>query len=478
MGWHYAAATAAPDVARLRSSYRMFVDGKFVDGAGGARSVLNPATADGLTTVSTATHTDVDAAVRAARRAYDKVWSRMPGTERARYLFRIARLVQERGRELAVVHSLESGTPITQSRDVDLPAMAAHFFYHAGWADKLGYAGYGADPRPMGVAGAILPSDSAQVAPRIAASAIAPALACGNTVVVKPGQSTPLTTLALAELCRQADLPPGVLNVLPGGPEPGAALAGHSGVDVVVFSGSVEVGKQVQRIVAGTGRRLSLALGGTATTVVFDDAPLDQATEGIVTAAFTGAATGGPGTRLLVQESISEQLLAALLGRAAGLRTGDPLDENTDVGAIGSRDRLQRIRELAEGAEADGARRWTSPAPLPDRGYFFAPTVFSEVGQAMRIAGEQIVGPVLPVLTFRTPDEAVAKANNAAARVSASIWTDKGSTALWAAQQLRVGTVWANTVHLFDPTAPFGGNRESGWSRAGGRAGLEAYLDA
>ncbi|MGH3909841.1 MAG: aldehyde dehydrogenase family protein [Pseudonocardiaceae bacterium] len=471
MEWSYAPALESRETARVRQRYRMFVDGKFTEGSGEPLTTVNPATEEALAEVSTAGSSDVDTAVRAARRAYDKVWSRMPGAERAKYLFRIARLVQERARELAVLESLDTGTPIGQSRDVGVPAAAASFFHHAGWADKLGYAGYGPEPRPLGVAGLLVGSHSALT---MAAWTIAPALTCGNTVVLTPADTKPLTALVLAEICQQADLPPGVLNVLPGAGDVGAGLVTHDGLDKVAFTGSAEVGRGVQRALAGTGRRLTLSLGGSAATVVFDDAPLDQAVEAVVTAAFT---TAWPGSRLLVQESITEQLLATLRTRVATLRIGDPLDRNTDVGPTDSPSRLERIRELVDSAQADGAQRWTSPAPLPERGFFFSPTMFTDVTQAMRIAREEIVGPVLPMLTFRTPDEAVAKANNTPAGLFASIWTDKGSRMAWAAQRMRAGVVWANTVHRFDPTAPFGGYRESGLGREGGRSGLEEYLD-
>ncbi|MGH4014876.1 MAG: aldehyde dehydrogenase family protein [Pseudonocardiaceae bacterium] len=471
MQWSYAPAPEARETARLRQRYRMFVDGAFIEGSGEPLPSINPATEEVLAHVDTATSAEVDTAVRAARRAYEKVWSRMPGPERAKYLFRIARLIQERSRELAVLESLDTGTPIVQSRDVGVPAAAAHFFHHAGWADKLGYAGYGPDPRPLGVAGQVTGSDAALL---IAVWKVAPALTCGNTVVLKPAETTPLTALVLAEICQQADLPPGVVNVLAGAADIGAALLGHDGLDKVAFTGSTDVGRQIQRTLAGTGRKLTLSLGGPAAAVVFDDAPLDQAVDGIVTGAFTGAWAG---SRLLVQEPIAEQLLAMLRARVAGLRVGDPLDKNTDVGAITSYRRLQRVRELADRAEADGAQRWTSPSPLPAPGFFLAPTMFSEVSQAMRIAREHIGGPVLPVLTFRTPDEAAALANNTPAGLSVSIWTDKGSRMLWAGQRMRAGVVWANTMHRVDPTAPFGGYRESGLGREGGRSGLAEYLD-
>ncbi len=473
--WEYAPAPESRDIANLRPSYRMFVDGQFVEGAGEPLKTLNPATGEVLAEVGTAGTADVDKAVRAARRAYERVWGTMPGAERAKYLFRIARMVAERARELAVLESLDNGKPIRESRDVDVPTASAHFFYHAGWADKLGYAGYGPEPRPLGVAGQVIPWNFPLL---MAAWKIAPALACGNTVVLKPAETTPLTALVLAEIMQQAELPPGVVNILPGAGDVGAALVGHPDVDKVAFTGSTEVGKQIQATLAGTGRKLTLELGGKAANIVFEDAPLDQAVEGIVNGIFFNQGhVCCAGSRLLVAESIADELLAKLRDRVSTLRVGDPLDKNTDVGAINSAEQLARIKALVQAGDDEGAQRWTSPCPLPEKGFFFAPTVFSDVGQSMRIAREEIFGPVLSVLTFRTPDEAVAKANNTPYGLSAGVWTEKGSRILAMASKLRAGVVWANTFNRFDPTAPFGGYQESGFGREGGRAGLEAYLD-
>ncbi|MER5266833.1 aldehyde dehydrogenase family protein [Actinosynnema sp. NPDC002837] len=473
--WEYAPAPESRDIANLKPNYRMFVDGQFVEGSGEPLKTVNPGTEEVLAEVSTAGPADVDKAVKAARRAYERVWGRMPGSERAKYIFRIARLIQERSRELAVLESLDNGKPIKESRDVDVPTAAAHFFYHAGWADKLGYAGLGPDPRPLGVAGQVIPWNFPLL---MAAWKIAPALATGNTVVIKPAETTPLSALVLAEIIQQADLPPGVVNILAGAGDVGAALVSHPDVDKVAFTGSTEVGKIIQRQLAGTGRKLTLELGGKAANIVFDDAPLDQAVEGIVNGIFFNQGhVCCAGSRLLVQESVADELLEKLHARVSTLRVGDPLDKNTDVGAINSREQLTKIQELVETGDAEGAQRWTSACPLPDKGFYFAPTVFSNVSQAMRIAREEIFGPVLSVLTFRTPDEAVAKANNTPYGLSAGIWTEKGSRILWAAQKMRAGVVWANTFNRFDPTAPFGGYQESGFGREGGRIGLEAYLD-
>ncbi|GAA2338787.1 aldehyde dehydrogenase family protein [Saccharopolyspora halophila] len=473
--WEYEPAPESREVADLKPNYRMFVGGEFVDGGGEPIRTINPATEAVLAEVSSADTGDVDRAVAAARNAFDGTWSKMPGKERAKYLFRIARLIQERGRELAVLETLDNGKPISEARDVDVPTAAAHFFHHAGWADKLDHAGFGANPRPLGVAGQIIPWNFPLL---MLAWKIAPALACGNAVVLKPAETTPLTALVFADICAQAGLPAGVVNIVPGAGDIGAALVAHSDVDKVAFTGSTEVGKEIQRTVAGTGKRLTLELGGKAANIVFDDAPLDQAVEGIVNGIFFNQGqVCCAGSRLLVQESVADELLGKLRERVSALRVGDPMDKNTDVGAINSAEQLSRIRELAEVGESEGAQRWSSPCELPERGFFFAPTVFSEVQQSMRIAREEIFGPVLSVLTFRTPEEAVTKANNTPYGLSAGVWSEKGSRILWASQRLRAGVVWANTFNRFDPAAPFGGYRESGFGREGGRAGLEAYLD-
>jgi aldehyde dehydrogenase (NAD+) len=476
MSWEYAPAPESAALANLKAAYRPFVDGQFIDGAGEALKTVNPATEEVLAEVGTAGAEDVDRAVAAARGAYERVWGPMPGAERAKYLFRIARVVAERARELAVLETLDNGKPIRESRDVDVPTASAHLFHHAGWADKLGYAGLGPDPRPVGVVGAVIPWNFPLL---MAAWKIAPALACGNTIVLKPAETTPLTALVLAEIAADAGLPPGVLNVLPGAGDVGAALVSHDGLDKVAFTGSTDVGKEIQRRLAGRSRRLTLELGGKAANIVYDDAPLDQAVDGVVDGIFFNQGqVCCAGSRLLVQESVEAEFMDLLRARIETLRVGDPLDKNTDVGAINSRAQLDKIVDLAAAGDAEGARRWTSSCPLPERGLFFPPTVFSGVEQTMRVAREEIFGPVLSVLTFRTPEEAVAKANNTPYGLSAGIWTDKGSKALWTAQRVRAGVVWANTFNRFDPTAPFGGYRESGFGREGGRAGLEAYLTA
>jgi aldehyde dehydrogenase (NAD+) len=464
-------------VVNLRASYGLFIDGEFVSPVdGGHFKTENPSSQEVLAEVSSAGPADVDRAVRAARRAQEEVWGPMPGRERAKYLFRVARIIQERSRELAVLETLDNGKPIKESRDVDVPLAAAHFFYYAGWADKLGYAGFGSHPRPLGVAGQVIPWNFPLL---MAAWKLAPALATGNTCVLKPAETTPLSALLLAEILQQADLPPGVVNIVSGAGDTGAALVAHRGLDKVAFTGSTEVGKQIQRNLAGTGRRLTLELGGKAANIVFEDAPLSQAVEGIVNGIFFNQGqVCCAGSRLLVQEPIAEGVVEALKRRLETLRLGDPLDKNTDIGAINSSAQLDKIRRLAASGEDEGAQRW-SPASctLPDRGYWFPPTMFTGVVPAQRIAREEIFGPVLSVLTFRTPEEAVEKANNTTYGLSAGVWTEKGSRILYMAARLRAGVVWANTFNRFDPASPFGGYRESGFGREGGRHGLEAYLE-
>jgi aldehyde dehydrogenase (NAD+) len=475
--WDYAPAPESRDVVRLASSYGLFINGEFVEPSDGRSfKTVNPATEEVLADVAEAGAVDVDGAVAAARRAYDGVWGRMPGRERAKYLFRIARIVQERSRELAVLESLDNGKPIKESRDTDLPLVAAHFFYYAGWADKLDHAGFGANPRPLGVAGQVIPWNFPLL---MLAWKIAPAIACGNTVVLKPAETTPLSALVFAEICQQAQLPPGVVNIITGAGETGRLLVAHPDVDKVAFTGSTEVGKLIARELAGTRKKLTLELGGKAANVVFDDAPVDQAVEGIVNGIFFNQGhVCCAGSRLLVQESVADEVTESLKRRLATLRLGDPLDKNTDIGAINSAVQLAKIRELADAGVAEGAERWSPPCELPSHGFWFAPTVFTGVAQSHRIAREEIFGPVLSVLTFRTPEEAVEKANNTPYGLSAGVWTEKGSRILWMAQRLRAGVVWANTFNRFDPASPFGGYKESGFGREGGRHGLEAYLDA
>jgi acyl-CoA reductase-like NAD-dependent aldehyde dehydrogenase len=473
MAFEYAPAPESRSIVDIKASYGLFVDGEFVDGSGSSFKTVNPATEETLAEIAEASAADVDLAVKAARRAF-RGWSRMSGKERAKYLFRIARIIQERGRELAVLESIDNGKPIKESRDVDVPIVAAHFFYYAGWADKLDYAGLGPDPQPLGVAGQVIPWNFPLL---MLAWKVAPALACGNTVVLKPAETTPLTALLFAEICQQADLPPGVVNIVTGAGATGQAVVSHPDVDKVAFTGSTEVGKAIARAVAGTDKKVTLELGGKAANIVFDDAPIDQAIEGIVSGIFFNQGhVCCAGSRLLVQESVADDVLARLKRRMGTLRVGDPLDKNTDIGAINSREQLDRIRELSDIGEAEGAERWSPACELPSSGFWFPPTIFTGVTQAHRIAREEVFGPVLSVLTFRTPAEAIEKANNTPYGLSAGVWTEKGSRILHMASQLRAGVVWANTFNKFDPASPFGGYKESGYGREGGRQGLAAYL--
>jgi aldehyde dehydrogenase (NAD+) len=472
--WDYAPALEARDLVRLRERYGHFVGGKWLEPRE-TYTTIDPAHEEPLAEVGQATAEEVDLAVRSAREAFANGWSAVSTSERAKYLYRIARILQERSREFAVLESLNGGKPIRESRDVDLPLAAAHFFYYAGWADKLEYAVPNRTPRPIGVAGQIIPWNFPLL---MLAWKVAPALAAGNTVVLKPAETTPLSALLFCDVLRQAELPPGVVNIITGDGGTGAELVKHPGVDKIAFTGSTEVGKAIQRELAGTGKRLTLELGGKAANVIFDDAALDQAVEGIVNGIyFNQGHVCCAGSRLLVQESISEPLIGKLKRRLATLRVGDPLDKNTDVGAINSRQQLEKIKELVASGEEEGAEIYQPPCRLPEKGYWFAPTVFTNVAQSYRIAQEEIFGPVLSVLTFRTPDEAVEKANNTPYGLSAGVWTEKGSRILAMAQRLRAGVIWANTYNRFDPASPFGGYKESGFGREGGRHGLEPYLE-
>jgi aldehyde dehydrogenase (NAD+) len=473
--WEYAPAPEARDVITLKERYGLFIGGKDVAASDGEIfSTVNPATEEKLADVARATAADMDKAVRAARSAFRRSWSKLTGKERAKYLFRIARILQERSREFAVLESMDSGKPIKESRDVDVPLAAAHFWYYAGWADKLEYAFPGRIAKPLGVAAQIIPWNFPLL---MLAWKIAPALAAGNTVVLKPASTTPLSALLFADVCRQADLPPGVVNIVPGPGAIGMSLVTHPDVDKVAFTGSTDIGRQIFKGVAGTDKGLTLELGGKAANIVFDDAPLDQAVEGIVNGIyFNQGEVCCAGSRLLAQESIVEPLIEKLKDRLATLRVGDPLDKNTDVGAINSRAQLEKITELVAAGQAEGAQMYQPACDLPERGYFFRPTLFTNVAQSHRIAREEIFGPVLSVLTFRTPEEAVEKANNTPYGLSAGIWTDKGSRMLHMVKRMKAGVVWANTFNRFDPTSPFGGYKESGFGREGGMHGLHAYV--
>ncbi|MEQ1850153.1 MAG: aldehyde dehydrogenase family protein [Chthoniobacteraceae bacterium] len=472
--WAYAPAPEAIAVAP-RQRYELFIGGKFVaPKAGGYFPSLNPANEKQLAEIARADAADVEAAVAAARRAYDKVWSKMPGRERGKYLYRIARILQEKARELAVLETLDGGKPIKESRDFDLPQVAAHFFYHAGWADKLRYAFPGRDPRPVGVCGQIIPWNFPLL---MAAWKLAPALACGNTCVLKPAETTSITAMHLAQILQEAELPDGVVNIVTGAGETGRALVEHPGVDKLAFTGSTDVGKLLAESVAGTAKKLTLELGGKAAHLVFDDAPLDQAVEGVVNGIFFNQGhVCCAGSRLFVQEGVYSTVLRKLRDRIATLRVGDPLDKNTDIGAINSKPQLEKIRTLVDAGVAEGGELFQTQCALPGRGYWFPPSVITGVTASHRVAQEEIFGPVLSVLTFRTPEEAIERANNTPYGLSAGVWTDKGSKVFKMVSKLRAGVVWANTYNKFDPTSPFGGYKESGWGREGGVHGLMPYV--
>jgi aldehyde dehydrogenase (NAD+) len=473
--WHYSPSLESTEHIKLAKRYNLFIGGGFIEPHSKRWfETINPATEETIAEIAEADAEDVGRAVGEARRAYDKVWRKIAPSERAKYIFRIARLIQEKSRALAVVETMNGGKPIKESRDIDIPLSAAHFFYYAGWADKLEYAFPNRNVAPVGVAAQIIPWNFPLL---MAAWKLAPALAAGNTIVLKPAETTPLTSMLLAEIILEADLPPGVVNIVTGGPATGAAVASHPDVDKIAFTGSTEVGKRIQRAVAGTKKKLTLELGGKAPNIIFEDAPLDQAIEGIINGIyFNQGHVCCAGSRLFVQESVVEPIIRKLRDRIGTLRVGNPLDKNTDVGAINSRAQLEKIQELVESGVEEGAEMFQSSCSVPDRGFWFKPTFFTGVAQSSRIAQEEIFGPVLSVLTFRTPEEAIEKANNTPYGLSAGVWTEKGSRILKMSQQLRAGVVWANTYNKFDPSSPFGGYKESGYGREGGLHGLAPYV--
>jgi aldehyde dehydrogenase (NAD+) len=471
----YASAPESKAIANIASNYGLFIGGKFVEPKQGKSfNTFNPATEELLSKIGYADKTDIDAAVKSARLAYTRVWSKMPANERGKYLYRIARIMQERAREFAVVETLDNGKPIRESRDTDIPLAAAHFFYHAGWADKLEYAGFGNKPKPLGVVGQIIPWNFPLL---MLAWKIAPALAAGNTVVLKPAETTPLTALLFAQVCQQAGVPEGVVNIVTGDGVTGAALVNHPDVNKIAFTGSTDVGKAIARSISATKKTATLELGGKAANLVFEDAAIDEAVEGIVNGIFFNQGhVCCAGSRLIVQENVADEILEKLKKRMSLIRVGDPMDKNTDLGAINSKEQLSKIHEISNSGDAEGANRWSPEITLPTKGYWYPPTIFTGVSQSHRIAREEIFGPVLSVLTFRTPGEAIEKANNSMYGLSAGIWSDKGAKILWAARQLKAGVIWSNTFNKFDPASPFGGYKESGWGREGGRHGLAGYL--
>jgi aldehyde dehydrogenase (NAD+) len=474
MTFEYSSAPESKAIVTIDPVYKLFIGGKFVaPKAGKTFTTINPATEEVLAKIAYAEKSDVDKAVKAAQEGL-KVWSKMAPSERGKYLYRIARIMQERAREFAVLETMDNGKPIRETRDIDIPLAAAHFFYHAGWADKLEHASVGNNPKPYGVVGQIIPWNF----PLLMLSwKIAPALATGNTVVLKPAETTPLTALLFAQVCQQAELPAGVVNIVTGDGATGAAIVNHPGINKIAFTGSTDVGKLIARSVAGTGKGLTLELGGKGANIVFEDAPMDETVEGIVNGIFFNQGhVCCAGSRLLVQENIQDELLEKLKRRMSQIRLGDPLDKNTDIGAINSREQLEKITELAISGDTEGAERFSAACTIPAKGFWYPPTFFTGVTQAHRIAREEIFGPVLSVISFRTPQEAIEKANNTPFGLSAGVWTDKGSRILWTAKHLRAGVIWANTFNKFDPASPFGGYKESGWGREGGRHGLAAYL--
>ena len=473
-GWQYAPAPESASHVKLKDRYDLFINGKFVKPSSGKYfETINPATEAKLSEVAEANAADVDKAVKAARNASDKYWKKMPGRERAKYIYRISRMIQERAREFAVIETLDGGKTIRESRDIDVPLAANHFFYYAGWADKLEYAFPNRNPQPLGVAGQIIPWNFPLL---MAAWKIAPALATGNTIVLKPAETTPLTALKLAEIIQESGLPEGVVNIITGFGETGAMIVNHPGIDKIAFTGSTEVGKTIQRAVAGTDKKVTLELGGKAANIIFEDAPLDQAVEGIINGIyFNQGHVCCAGSRLFVQESVYNTVLRKLKDRIETLIVGDPLDKNTDIGAINSRSQLNIMNKYIELGKNEGAEIFQSSCNLPSKGFFCKPTLFTNVAQSNRIAQEEIFGPVLAIQTFRTDEEVIEKANNTPYGLSAGVWTDKGSKIFNLTTKMRAGVVWANTYNKFDPTSPFGGYKESGYGREGGLHGLAAY---
>jgi aldehyde dehydrogenase (NAD+) len=474
--WNYAPAPESKSIASIKDKYDLFINGAFVKPSSKKYfKTINPANEEVLSEVAEASAADVDKAVKAARTAYDKVWKKMSGKERGKYIYRIARMVQERAREFAVIETLDGGKPIRESRDFDVPTAANHFFYYAGWADKLEYAFPNRQAQPIGVAGQIIPWNFPLL---MAAWKIAPALATGNTVVLKPAETTPLTALKLAEIIQEADLPPGVVNIITGAGATGAALVNHPGVDKIAFTGSTDVGKIIQRAIAGTNKKATLELGGKAANIIFEDAPLDQAVEGVINGIFFNQGhVCCAGSRLYVQESVYKTVLRKLKDRIETLIVGDPLDKNTDIGAINSKQQLETIHRYIKIGQQEGAEMHQSSCALPGKGFYCRPTLFTNVAQSSRIAQEEIFGPVLTIQTFRTEDEVIEKANNTPYGLSAGVWTDKGSKIFNMTTKMRAGVVWANTFNKFDPTSPFGGYKESGYGREGGLHGLSAYVN-
>jgi len=474
--WQYAPAPESKGAASIKSRYDLFINGEWQKPSGDKYfDTINPATEEKLSEVAEANVADVDKAVSAARRSYEKVWKKMPAKERAKYTFRIARMIQEKARELCIIETLNGGKPIRESRDFDVPTAANHFFYYAGWADKLEYAFPNRATEPLGVAGQIIPWNFPLL---MAAWKIAPALATGNTVVLKPAETTSLTALKLAEIIQESDLPPGVVNIITGAGATGAAIVNHPDINKIAFTGSTDVGNIIQRAIAGTNKKATLELGGKAANIIFEDAPIDQAVEGVVNGIyFNQGHVCCAGSRLYVQESVAKEVIRKLKDRIESLIVGDPMDKNTDIGAINSKQQLETIHKYIKIGEAEGSEMYQSSCSLPGKGFWCRPTLFTNVAQSNRIAQEEIFGPVLAILTFRTDDEVIEKANNSPYGLSAGVWTDKGSKIFNMTKRMRAGVIWANTFNKFDPSSPFGGYKESGYGREGGLHGLLPYLN-
>ena len=474
--WKYAPAPESKSAATIKPQYDLFINGEWIKpGSGKYFDTINPANEEKLSEVAEASTGDVDKAVASARKAYEKVWKKMPAKERAKYIFRIARIIQEKARELAIIESLDGGKPIRESRDFDVPAAANHFFYYAGWADKLEYAFPNRTTEPLGVAGQIIPWNFPLL---MAAWKIAPAIATGNTVILKPAETTSLTALKLAEIIQESDLPPGVVNIITGAGATGAAIVNHPDINKIAFTGSTDVGKIIQRAIAGTNKKATLELGGKAANIIFEDAPIDQAVEGVINGIyFNQGHVCCAGSRLYVQESVAKEVIRKLKDRIESLIVGDPLDKNTDIGAINSRQQLETIHKYIRIGKLEGSEMYESSCALPGKGFWCRPTLFTNVAQSNRIAQEEIFGPVLAILTFRTDDEVIEKANNSPYGLSAGVWTDKGSKIFNMTKRMRAGVIWANTFNKFDPSSPFGGYKESGYGREGGLHGLMPYLN-
>jgi len=474
--WSYSPSPESTDHIHIADKNDLFINGEFIPSEkGNYFETINPANEEKLAEVAEADKVDVDKAVKAARKAYDNVWSKMDSAERGKYIYRIARLIQEQAREFAVIESLDGGKPIRESRDVDIPLAVAHFFYYAGWADKLEYAFPGKQAKPIGVAGQIIPWNFPLL---MAAWKLAPALATGNTVVLKPAETTPLTALKLAELIQEAELPPGVVNIINGAGKTGRALVEHPDIDKIAFTGSTEVGKMIMKAMAGTGKKYTLELGGKAANIIFEDAAIDQAVEGIINGIFFNQGhVCCAGSRLFVQESIADTIISKLKDRMETLIVGDPLDKNTDIGAINSKMQLDKIKMYVEIGQNEGGTIHQSSCTLPKKGYWHAPTLFTDLSQSHRIVQEEIFGPVLAIQTFRTVDEVITKANNTPYGLSGGVWTDKGSKLFKVTREIRAGVIWANTFNKFDPGSPFGGYKESGMGREGGVEGLHSYVE-